>query len=101
MNNLMRLPPKNAPCCGPVALTATFRTDVLEGLKRSGQRGIPARWFAGAMAWTLPNPSGLDRNFTLDELVTSYSEFRDSVVRPMTRRLCQGPWSDCTRDMSF
>ena len=32
--------------------------------------------FAGAMAWVLPNPSGLNRGFTLDDLVEAYSDFR-------------------------
>ena len=32
--------------------------------------------FAGTMAWVLPNPSGLNRSFTLDALVEAYSELR-------------------------
>ena len=32
--------------------------------------------FAGTNAWTLPNPSGLNRGFTLDALVEVYSKFR-------------------------
>jgi TDG/mug DNA glycosylase family protein len=32
--------------------------------------------FAGTTAWVLPNPSGLNRNFTLDALVAAYSELR-------------------------
>jgi TDG/mug DNA glycosylase family protein len=32
--------------------------------------------FAGAAAWVLPNPSGLNRSFTLDALVQAYSELR-------------------------
>jgi double-stranded uracil-DNA glycosylase len=32
--------------------------------------------FAGANAWVLPNPSGLNRRFTMDELVVAYSELR-------------------------
>lgn len=32
--------------------------------------------FAGVMAWVLPNPSGLNRAYTLDELVRAYSELR-------------------------
>jgi TDG/mug DNA glycosylase family protein len=38
------------------------------------------------MAWVLPNPSGLNRNFTIDALVRAYAELRiasgrTSVVR--------------------
>lgn len=36
--------------------------------------------FAGAMAWVLPNPSGLNRGFTLDALVTAYSDFRRTLT---------------------
>ena len=32
--------------------------------------------FGGAMTWILPNPSGLNRNFTLEALVASYAQLR-------------------------
>jgi double-stranded uracil-DNA glycosylase len=32
--------------------------------------------FAGSTAWILPNPSGLNRSFTLDALVAAYAELR-------------------------
>ncbi|MHC5537257.1 G/U mismatch-specific DNA glycosylase [Singulisphaera rosea] len=32
--------------------------------------------FAGTKAWVLPNPSGLNRGFTLEALVGAYSELR-------------------------
>jgi double-stranded uracil-DNA glycosylase len=38
--------------------------------------------FAGAAAWVLPNPSGLNRGFTLDALVVAYAELRAAVPRP-------------------
>jgi double-stranded uracil-DNA glycosylase len=38
--------------------------------------------FAGTMAWILPNPSGLNRGFTLDALVSAYTEFRMALARP-------------------
>jgi len=38
----------------------------------------PSRW-GGARVWVLPNPSGLNRGFSLDELVTAYSELRKAV----------------------
>jgi double-stranded uracil-DNA glycosylase len=37
--------------------------------------------FADTAAWVLPNPSGLNRNFTLDALVGAYSELR-AYLRP-------------------
>jgi double-stranded uracil-DNA glycosylase len=38
--------------------------------------------FAGTMAWILPNPSGLNRGFTLDALVSAYAELRIALTRP-------------------
>jgi double-stranded uracil-DNA glycosylase len=35
--------------------------------------------FAGTMAWVLPNPSGLNRGFSLDALVEAYSELRHQL----------------------
>ncbi|EEA01892.1 Uracil-DNA glycosylase superfamily [Burkholderia sp. H160] len=44
----------------------------------SGQRdiewGLQADDFGGARAWVLPNPSGLNRSFSLDALVSAYRE---------------------------
>jgi len=36
--------------------------------------------FAGTMAWVLPNPSGLNRSFTLDALVRAYQELRNALA---------------------
>lgn len=38
--------------------------------------GPQAFAFAGTEAWVLPNPSGLNRAFTRDELVAAYSQLR-------------------------
>jgi TDG/mug DNA glycosylase family protein len=35
--------------------------------------------FAEATAWVLPNPSGLNRSFTLDALVGAYAELRHAL----------------------
>ena len=37
--------------------------------------------FAGTMAWILPNPSGLNRGFTLAALVSAYEEFRIALAQ--------------------
>lgn len=37
--------------------------------------GQQSEYFCGAMIWVLPNPSGLNREFTIDDLVSSYGEF--------------------------
>jgi TDG/mug DNA glycosylase family protein len=39
----------------------------------------PSR-FAGAIAWVLPNPSGLNRRFNLDALVGAYAELRQAIT---------------------
>jgi TDG/mug DNA glycosylase family protein len=36
--------------------------------------------FAEATAWVLPNPSGLNRGFTLEALVRSYTELHDAIA---------------------
>ncbi|EJL92789.1 G:T/U mismatch-specific DNA glycosylase [Herbaspirillum sp. CF444] len=35
--------------------------------------------FGGAMVWVLPNPSGLNRGFSLDNLVQAYQELRYDI----------------------
>jgi TDG/mug DNA glycosylase family protein len=47
--------------------------------------------FAGTMAWLLPNPSGLNRGFTRDALVSAYQELRIALGRPQYDR-CDPPW---------
>lgn len=42
--------------------------------------------FAGTMAWMLPNPSGLNRGFTLNALVSAYAELRVALARPLATR---------------
>jgi TDG/mug DNA glycosylase family protein len=37
---------------------------------------------AGALVWVLPNPSGLNRGFSLDALVQAYSELRVAIALP-------------------
>lgn len=44
------------------------------------QWGLQKTPFAGAMAWVLPNPSGLNRAFGLDALVSAYSELRATLA---------------------
>jgi double-stranded uracil-DNA glycosylase len=41
--------------------------------------GYQRRAIGGIATWILPNPSGLNRGFTLDALVGAYSEFRTSL----------------------
>ncbi|GAB7524830.1 G/U mismatch-specific DNA glycosylase [Paraburkholderia sp. 2C] len=43
---------------------------------RDIQWGLQSAAFGGARAWVLPNPSGLNRSFSLDALVGAYRELR-------------------------
>ena len=49
--------------------------------------GAQPQGFAGTSAWVLPNPSGLNRNFTLAALVAAYGELR-SALGERTRGTC-------------
>jgi TDG/mug DNA glycosylase family protein len=42
--------------------------------------------FAGRLSWVLPNPSGLNRSFTVDTLVSAYSELRLALETPQSPR---------------
>ncbi|MDB5534505.1 MAG: mismatch-specific DNA-glycosylase [Hyphomicrobiales bacterium] len=42
--------------------------------------GPQAGRFAGVPVWVLPNPSGLNRNFNLTDLVQAYKELREAVA---------------------
>src|SRR5262245_25545486 len=41
--------------------------------------GLHPTGFAATTAWILPNPSGLNKAFTLDALVKAYSELRTAL----------------------
>ena len=43
--------------------------------------------FADTMVWVLPNPSGLNRSFSLDALVAAYSEFRTALLGSSAKRM--------------
>lgn len=42
--------------------------------------GLQDELFEESMVWVLPNPSGLNRGFTLSALVTAYEEMRFAVI---------------------
>ncbi len=66
---MRRYAPRVIAFLGKRALAAMVgRSDIGWGL-------YPDR-FAAAAAWVLPNPSGLNRGFTLDALVCAYTELR-------------------------
>lgn len=52
--------------------------------------------FAGTMAWVLPNPSGLNRGFSLEALVAAYAELRVALFArvPARRPLAMCRWTE-------
>ncbi|MFM0479225.1 G/U mismatch-specific DNA glycosylase [Paraburkholderia strydomiana] len=48
--------------------------------RRDIQWGLQADRFGGARAWVLPNPSGLNRAYSLDSLVSAYRELYVAVA---------------------
>jgi TDG/mug DNA glycosylase family protein len=68
-----RYAPRAMAFLGKRALSAmTGRPDVRWGRQ-------PTQ-FGGATTWVLPNPSGRSRGFTLDDLVSAYSELRRELA---------------------
>ena len=71
---MRRYQPRAVAFLGKRALSAMLSTrDIAWGRQPSD--------FAGATAWVLPNPSGLNRGFSLDALVLAYAELRTAVPR--------------------
>jgi double-stranded uracil-DNA glycosylase len=66
---MRRFSPRSLAFLGKCAYTAMMNVaDVPWGYQRAAIGGIAT--------WILPNPSGLNRRFTVDALVAAYSEFR-------------------------
>jgi TDG/mug DNA glycosylase family protein len=72
---MRRYAPRVLAFLGKRAVSAmTGRSDVGWGRHPEG--------FGAASAWILPNPSGLNRGFTLDALVAAYAELRRALEEP-------------------
>ncbi|TDN69273.1 G/U mismatch-specific uracil-DNA glycosylase [Paraburkholderia sp. BL10I2N1] len=65
--------PRHIVFLGKMALSAISGT-------RDIRWGPQTRPFGGAQAWVVPNPSGLNRAFDLDALVSAYREVRIAVA---------------------
>ena len=68
-----RYAPRHIVFLGKMALSA------ISG-RRDIQWGLQTASFGGAHAWVVPNPSGLNRAFDLDALVSAYREVRFAVA---------------------
>ena len=66
-----------APQC--IAFLGKMALSAMTG-KREIHWGQQAAAFGGARAWVLPNPSGLNRSFSLDALVVAYRELRLAIA---------------------
>jgi TDG/mug DNA glycosylase family protein len=66
-----------APQC--VAFLGKMALSKMSG-KRDIDWGLQPDTFGGARAWVLPNPSGLNRTFSLDALVIAYRELQVAVA---------------------
>ncbi|MCX4156459.1 MULTISPECIES: G/U mismatch-specific DNA glycosylase [Paraburkholderia] len=66
-----------APQC--VAFLGKMALSAMSGT-RDIDWGLQPTTFGGARAWVLPNPSGLNRTFSLDALVIAYRELRLAVA---------------------
>jgi TDG/mug DNA glycosylase family protein len=69
-----RYRPRYLAFLGKPAFAAIFR-------QRSVDWGQQITRFGGAEVWVLPNPSGLNRAFSLDALVSSYHDLRTASIR--------------------
>lgn len=70
---MRRYEPRVIAFLGKRALSAMLATSEIPW-------GRQVSTFGGATAWVLPNPSGLNRGFTLEALVRDYSELRRAVA---------------------
>jgi double-stranded uracil-DNA glycosylase len=66
---IRRYSPRYLAFLGKPAFIALFR-------QRDVRWGRQSVTFGGASVWILPNPSGLNRSFQLDDLVAAYRELR-------------------------
>ena len=72
---IQRYAPEYVAFLGKMALSAMCG-------QRDIEWGLQPAAFGGARAWVLPNPSGLNRTFSLDALVTAYRELRIAAGHP-------------------
>jgi double-stranded uracil-DNA glycosylase len=70
---IARYSPGYVAFLGKAAFAAIFDTQLVEWGKQDALIG-------GSKTWVLPNPSGLNRSFSLDRLVHAYTELRVAAV---------------------
>jgi double-stranded uracil-DNA glycosylase len=71
---IRRFAPRAVAFLGKAAYSAITRQPEVQW----GAQALP---FGGAMAWVVPNPSGLNRSFRTTQLVAAYRELRQECFR--------------------
>ncbi|MEG0925455.1 G/U mismatch-specific DNA glycosylase [Chryseobacterium sp.] len=71
-NKIMEFQPQYVAFLGKAAYKAFSK-------KKDIQWGQQTEDFCGAKVWVLPNTSGLNRGFSLDDLITYYKEFYQTI----------------------
>ncbi len=75
-DEIRRLAPNHLAFLGKAAYAAVLgRSEIAWGLQESR--------FGGATVWLLPNPSGLNRGFSLDQLVRAYAQLRHAMAQDL------------------
>jgi double-stranded uracil-DNA glycosylase len=64
---------------GVIAFLGKAAISAMSGV-RDIEWGLQPTGFAGARAWVLPNPSGLNRAFSVDALAAAYRELHGAVL---------------------
>jgi TDG/mug DNA glycosylase family protein len=70
--------PRTIAFLGKAAYAAIMETKTLDWGPQSAR-------FGGSAVWLLPNPSGLNRGFSLDQLVEAYGALRLAVAKDLPR----------------
>ncbi len=81
-----------------IAFLGKAAYEAIEGNK-VGWGPQPSR-FCDAAVWILPNPSGLNRSFSLDDLVEAYTDLRVACSPSLTRWLAQGRFQEVASDIA-
>jgi TDG/mug DNA glycosylase family protein len=74
-SKVLRYGPRFLAFLGKPAFAAIFN-------KKSVAWGRQGLTFINAEVWVLPNPSGLNRSFSLDALVSAYQELQKAIQEP-------------------
>lgn len=81
-----------------IAFLGKAAYEAIEGNKVSW--GLQPSHFCSAAVWILPNPSGLNRSFGLDDLVEAYTNLRIACSPSLTRWMARGKFQEVAPDIA-